>query len=64
MVPLEINLSNNNLNGSSFENGAYSNFSTPVNSTISVQPSDKNNITYLEQRVFQPILQVRSSFQN
>lgn len=51
---LKIILSNNNLNGSSFEIGAFSNFSTPVDLTIGDEPSDTNNITYLDERVFQP----------
>jgi hypothetical protein len=42
-IPLDINLSNNNLNGSGFEIRAFSNFHSPINLTISVKPSDKND---------------------
>jgi hypothetical protein len=59
VIPIRINLSNNKLNGSSFEIGAFSNFISPVSLTISVKTSDTNNITYLDQRVFQPFIDKR-----
>ncbi len=60
---LSLNLYNNNLNSLSFQIGSFSGFIKPTEVEFCAGPNDKNNITYLDEKVFEPFLNVSYELQ-